>query len=528
MQVCCIIVLSQICTGRVRSVPVPGDIMLKAGAAYLEGLRDGRVIYIGGERVDDVANHPAFRNAARSYARIFDARTDAKLRDVLTFEEDGQLYATYYLRPRSEQDLDRRSQCNAAIADLTYGMMGRSPDFVGGYMTGAAMQAEMFDSGRSPTNPQGVPFSKTVLDFYHYARTEDVFLSHAVAPPQGTRDRTMYQREAVKVPSLSVTARDEHGITINGMKMLATSAAFSDEIWIGNILPLAEGHEAESVTCIVRPNAPGLTLWSRKPYERYAVSEFDNYLSSHFDEGDCVVVCEDVKVPWDRVFTIDDIPLSRRIYFDTPAHTLSNHQAAVRYLSKMRLLIGLARRITQSMGIDSVPAVADDLGHLAALYGTMHGMIQGQIRDLIPLPNGYVNYNRHIMYAAIYFATQHYDAICAKVRELSGGSVLQMPADVSVLENPQTRALFEQLWSTPQQSALDKFKLFKLAWDLLGSDFGGRHLQYERFYMGPAFVVRGHVSRETEWGAFEGTVDDLLGRYGPGPVLNHGLAADAS
>ncbi len=45
--------------------------------------------------------------------------------------------------------------------------------------------------------------------------------------------------------------------------------------------------------------------------------------------------------------------------------------------------------------------------------------------------------------------------------------------------------------------------------------------------MGPGFVVRGHVSRETEWGAFEGTVDDLLGRYGPGRVLNHGIGADA-
>ena len=40
-----------------------------------------------------------------------------------------------------------------------------------------------------------------------------------------------------------------------------------------------------------------------------------------------IVVCEDVKVPWEYVFTHDDIPRSRGIYFQTPAHTLSNHQA---------------------------------------------------------------------------------------------------------------------------------------------------------------------------------------------------------
>ena len=129
------------------------------------------------------------------------------------------------------------------------------------------------------------------------------------------------------------------------------------------------------------------------------------------------------------------------------------------------------------------------------------------------------------MYAAIYFATQNYDQICAKVRELSGGSVLQMPADVSVLDNPKTRALFEELWQTPAQGAVERFKLFKLAWDLLGSDFGGRHLQYERFYMGPAFVVRSHNSRECDWQEIDSYVDALLTSYGPGPILNSGIAA---
>src|ERR1700686_5601203 len=40
------------------------------GAEYLESLRDGREIYVYGERVKDVTTHPAFRNAARSIARL--------------------------------------------------------------------------------------------------------------------------------------------------------------------------------------------------------------------------------------------------------------------------------------------------------------------------------------------------------------------------------------------------------------------------------------------------------------------------
>ena len=232
--------------------------MIKTGAEYLEGLNDGRIIYIGGERVEDITTHPGFRNAARSYARIYDARSDERLRDVLTYEESGQRYASYFLKPRTREDLLRRTRACQVIADLTFGMMGRSPDFVGGYITGAAMQPEVFDSPK-------YKFATHVHKFYEYCRQRDIFLSHAVAPPQGTRDKKLYQRDAARVPSLSVVGEDDCGVTISGMKMLATSAAFSDEIWIGNILPLAEGHESELVTCVVPPNAPGLSLWSRKP-----------------------------------------------------------------------------------------------------------------------------------------------------------------------------------------------------------------------------------------------------------------------
>ena len=182
------------------------------------------------------------------------------------------------------------------------------------------------------------------------------------------------------MPSLAVTDERDDGLIVNGMKMLATSAAFSDDVWIGNILPLAAGHEKESITCAVACNTPGLSLWSRKPFERYAVSELDNPLAYRYDEGDCVVVCQDVKVPWERVFTHDDIGLSRQIYFETPAHTLSNHQASVRFKSKLKLIIGLARRITESSDIIKVPAVYDELGHLAALYGQISAFVAGQIQ----------------------------------------------------------------------------------------------------------------------------------------------------
>ena len=165
------------------------------------------------------------------------------------------------------------------------------------------------------------------------------------APQQG---RELAGRAADTVPTgLAVTAERDDGVVISASRCSRPVPPSAIHVWIGNIQPLAKGHEKESITCVIPANAPGLSLWSRKPFERYAVSEIDTPLAYRFDESDCVVICDEVKVPWEHIFTIDDSSSPARSISRTPAHTLSNHQACVRYRSKLRLLLGLARRMTE-------------------------------------------------------------------------------------------------------------------------------------------------------------------------------------
>ena len=110
--------------------------MLKTGREHLEGLRDGRTVYIGGEKVDDVTTHPAFAAAAQTVADMYDAKRAPENLDTYSFEEDGERYSTWYLRAKSKDDLRKRLKCHKGIADMTYGMFGRSPDHVSGFVTG--------------------------------------------------------------------------------------------------------------------------------------------------------------------------------------------------------------------------------------------------------------------------------------------------------------------------------------------------------------------------------------------------------
>ena len=484
--------------------------MLRTGKEYLECLRDGRVVYIGGEKVEDVTTHPAFAESARSMAALYDMKADPANRDVMSYEEDGERFSMYYLRPKTQEDLRKRMRAHKRIADETCGLFGRSPDHVSSFVTGLAMKPDVFDK-------IGPGYGDNLMAHYDYMRRNDIYAAYAVLPPAGARNPEFYQKREMPVPTLKVVEERDDGVIISGMKMLATGGVYADELWIGNLLPIADGREAEAITCAVPCGTPGLTLWSRKPFGQDLRNKFDYPLSAKYDESDAMVLCDNVFVPWEKVFVHDNAEMSRGIYVQTPSHAMGNHQSNIRFWAKMQLLTGVLSRITQSSGNNQIPAVADQLGRMAALEATLGGMIHGQIEAVENwpgkadgAPDDYVTINRRYMYAALNWCTENHSMIIEMLRELMGGGVFQMPADVSVMDNPELREKFEQFWATPFLESFDRMKLYRLAWDLVGSEFAGRHTSYEKFYAGSFFVVRNHSFREAPWDEFHAIVDRQL------------------
>ena len=126
--------------------------MLKTGSEHLKSLRDGRVVYIGSEKVDDVTTHPGFRNAARTVAAIYDMKAADR---QFSYADKGERYSSYFLRAKTREDLLKRTALHRAIARMSHGLLGRSPDHVSSFVTGMAMNAAVF--GR---------FEKNLINYY--------------------------------------------------------------------------------------------------------------------------------------------------------------------------------------------------------------------------------------------------------------------------------------------------------------------------------------------------------------------------
>jgi len=489
---------------------------LRTGKQYLEKIAKRKAnIYIGSERVEDVTQHPAYKKAAQVVAKMYDEVSKPENKGVLTFHdaEDGRDYNAMWLKPRSAEDIERRNALHRNWARCSFGLFGRSPDHVAGWITGMACMPSVFER-------LGQRYVENIEKYYRYARENDLYIAYAVVTPAGakssdptkvTTDKSAPSSAWAQNAALRVVGETDEGVIISGFKILATGAILADEILFGNYQPLAKGQEAFAVACAVPVDTKGLTLISRGAFERSGQDEIDNPLAVNFDETDAVVYCDNVLVPWDRVFAHNHTDAAKAIFNDTPAHVLGNVQAHIRHLEKLRLLLGVIERVLSTNQIIDIPAVRDMLGLLATRVAMVDAMVLAETTNLEQWQGGYVAQDRQALYATMAYTMEYYPEFINHCRQLMGSHYFQLPANSGFLDNPVTKDIYMKFsMSENIEESMEKYKLMRLAWDLIGSEFASRHTQYEMFYNGPRHVCRARALGNFRWEEVRSEVDRLL------------------
>jgi 4-hydroxyphenylacetate 3-monooxygenase len=477
---------------------------MRTGADYLRSLNDGRQVYLDGERVENVAGHPAYRAAARSLARLFDIAAAPEHRELMTFPspKTGAPVLRAYQIPHTHADLRARRLFSETWAEATFGLMGRTLDHVAGFFCGYAAVPRLFAAA-------GQQFANNVVAFYERARDEHLYLSYAIVPPQIDRSKPAHKQSDPTLHAGVVKERDD-GIVISGAQQLATGGIFSDFLHLSCIHPLQPGDENYANGLVVPINAPGLKLYSRRAFAHAGTNAFDYPLTSRFDESDSYVIFDNVFVPWEHVYIYRNLEICRDQWWKTPSHLYGNHQAQVRYVTKLRFMTGLAKKMNEMTGNDAQPPVQIVMGELASLVSVYEAMLLAHEVAATIDADGVLWPSRTTLYSAMALQSELNGRMLEIIRELSGSAMITLPSSRADFDNPDMARDIERYMRSGSMDARSRVALMRLVWDFLGSEFGSRHQQYEKFYGGASFLVKQNVNRCYDYQRAKALVDAAL------------------
>jgi 4-hydroxyphenylacetate 3-monooxygenase len=209
--------------------------------------------------------------------------------------------------------------------------------------------------------------------------------------------------------------------------------------------------------------------------------------------------------------------MCRAQFHDTLGHTFQNYQAQIRLTVKVRFLLGVARRIADTIGTSAMPAVRETLGRLAAQAAMVEGMVAG-MEAAGHMQDGYYVPNKHMMYAAQVLTQELYPRLVDTIRGLAGGALIMLPSSARDADNPELARIIGLTQRSSISSAEERVDFLKLAWDAIGSEFGSRHTQYEMFYAGAPYVTCAHSYRTYDWAAADALVGNMLGAKSTSPT----------
>ncbi len=350
------------------------------GREYLESLRDGREVYIYGERVKDVTTHPTSRNAARSIARLYDALHDPATSDTLTLvERHGIRTHKFFTASYSPEELLAARDAIAVWARMTYGFMGRTPDYKAAFMATLGAVPEFY-----------APYTENGLAWYKRYASKGLFLNHVLINPPVDRKKPVHEVGDIFV---HVVKETDGGIIVNGAKMLATGSALTNATFVAqnSAVQLEKGKAEDfALVFIAAMDTPGCKLICRPSYEGAAHSPFDYPLSSRFDENDAVIIFDNAFIPWENILVYRDIERARRFYAASGFFNRYNLQAGTRLGVKLDLMCGLLAKGLAANGTDDFRGVQTLLGEVVAWRNLIWALTTAMCLDPQPGPGGSV------------------------------------------------------------------------------------------------------------------------------------------
>lgn len=448
---------------------------IRTGTDYVRALRDGREVWHGGRRIADVTAHSGFTGTIRTLANIYDRQHRPEYRDIMTIDYEGERISCSYLPPRNREQLALKRRNIELWSELTFGQMGRYPEFVAELVVGLLDWTHVIEK----SNPQ---WAENARAYHRYVSRNDLCLTHALTDQYYDRTRRVSEQDDPDL-ILHVVGETKEGPVVRGLRTLATLAPISDEVLVYPNRPRDPDEAGYAIAFAIPMNAPGLKIICRDLYAENADPE--RYpLTTRFDEVDAALIFDDVVVPWERVFVYKDAKLLAGINY---IHTWGQYSTMLRLVTKLEGFLGVAQLLTQYAKRQSSAASQILLSSLMQDIEILRSCVQaGELRGTMS-PGGTwapllsPAYRVHSIEASDR-AERTMEGLLTSTLMLSGGA--------SDLANEDIGPLVERYFRGGAPSTKEHLRLMAVAADMVMSPFGKRSQLYERLQSGEVDRMR--------------------------------------
>ena len=463
--------------------------MIRTGEEYRASLRDGREVWMSGERVRDVTTHPQFRPLVDARARIYDMAHEDATRDVVSYVgDDGERNAISTQLPRTREDWAAKQRMVDAVFDDLGGVVTRVGDETVGEMW------SLFD-GKAVLDEVDPQWSGNIERHILRAQREDPFHVSANTDPKGDRSKRPQDQDPDML--LHVVRETDNGIVVRGAKY-ETAAAYSNQAFAKpTIANWGDSDLSEyAVGFIVDMASKGLKHICRAGFADRAPAA-DYPIASRFDEIDTLVVFDDVEIPWENVLFYRHTRAAS--YIRATLHRYSAFAYVQRNVRLADLMIGAALHNVRQTGLEKQQAVQEKLAQLACYREGIHAHLTAAITLAEESPGGLLMPNQSLLYTGRVLATSGMPGAMHIARELCGGQICVTP-DAATFAAAETGPWMEKYYSINERwTAEDRRRLLAYARDLLNSDYAGHRLTFQLFAQSPPFANLAAVYRSFDW-----------------------------
>ncbi|WP_286228657.1 4-hydroxyphenylacetate 3-hydroxylase family protein [Neobacillus mesonae] len=452
---------------------------LMTGKQYRESLHDGREVYIDGEKVKNITEHPSFKPIIDVKARMYDMAFEEKYRAVLTTTlAEGEVVSRAYKAPETKEDLTAIRKHVETVLDDLGGVVYRVGDETIGEMW------SLFDA-QDKLNEIDPTYAKNMK--YHIDRVarEDLFHVSANTDPKGDRSKLFSGKDGGTL--LHVVEENDKGIVVKGAKF-ETAAAYAHQAFVKpTILDWnASSEKMAPFACgfICDMGSPGLKHICRTSLGADR-NPNDYPIATKFEEIDTLLIFDNVLIPWENV--LFHRSLESAAYIRSTLHRYSAFNYTLRMLRRADYLIGAALLNVEQTGLTHLQAVKEKISQLINYREGINAHLTAAVAEAERSPGGLMMPNQSLLYTGRVFALANFPAMAHLTRELVGGQLAVTP-DTATMADSEIKPYFDQYYSVGDWTPEDRGKLLYFARDLLNSSYAGHRTTFELFAQSPPFA----------------------------------------